>query len=63
MNEGVLYFIIGNTGPNAFNVLNDRNAKLYLGRGLVAKDALDTFLNNKLEILTKATLKKPIRNK
>ena len=63
VNEGVLYYIIGNTGPNAFNVLNDRNAKLYLARGAMAKDALDAFLNNKLEILTKSTLKKPIRNK
>ncbi|OYT16926.1 MAG: dinitrogenase iron-molybdenum cofactor biosynthesis protein [Bacteroidetes bacterium 4572_77] len=63
VNEGVLNYIIGNTGPNAFNVLNDKNAKLYLARGTVAKDALDAFLNNKLEILTKSTLKKPIRNK
>ena len=63
VNEGVSYFIIGNTGPNAFNVLNDRNAELYLARGIVAKDALDAFLNKKLERLTKATLKKPIRDK
>ncbi len=63
INEGVLHYIIGNTGPNAFNVLDDRNAKLYLARGSVAKDALDAFLNNKLERLTKATLKRPIRKK
>ncbi|MEA1981228.1 MAG: NifB/NifX family molybdenum-iron cluster-binding protein [candidate division Zixibacteria bacterium] len=63
VNEGILYFIIGNTGPNAFNVLDDKNAKLYLARGLAAKDALDDFLNDKLERLTKSTLKKPIRNK
>ena len=63
VNEGVLYFIIGNTGPNAFNVLNDRNAELYLARGIVAKDALYAFLNKKLERLTKATLKRPIRKK
>jgi predicted Fe-Mo cluster-binding NifX family protein len=63
VNEGVLHFIIGNTGPNAFNVLNERNAKIYLARGVVAKDALEGFFNNTLEILTKATLKRPIRNK
>ena len=63
VNEGVLNYIIGNTGPNAFNVLDARNAKLYLGRGMLAKDALDNFLNNKIERLTKSTLKKPIRNK
>jgi len=63
VNEGVLHYIIGNTGPNAFNVLDDRNAELYLARGAVAKDALEAFLNNKLERLTKATLKRPIRKK
>ena len=63
INEGVLHYILGNTGPNAFNVLDDRNAKLYLARALVAKDALDAFLNNKLDRLTKSTLKRPIRNK
>ncbi len=63
INEEVLDYIIGNTGPNAFNVLNDRNAKLYLARGSVAKDALAAFLNNKLERLTKSTLKRPIREK
>jgi len=51
VNEGVLHYIIGNTGPNAFNVLDDRNAELYLARGAVAKDALEAFLNNKLESL------------
>lgn len=60
---GVLYFIIGNTGPNVFNILNEMKAEVYLGRNLVAKDALDGFLNNKLEKLTKATLKRPIRKK
>ncbi|MEA3505485.1 MAG: NifB/NifX family molybdenum-iron cluster-binding protein [Bacteroidota bacterium] len=63
VDEGVLDYIIGNTGPNAFNVLNDRNAKLYLARGAVAKDALEAFLNNNMERLTKSTLKRPIRNK
>jgi len=59
-NEGVLYYIVGNTGPFAFNVLNERNAKLFLARGFIAKDALDAFLNNKLESLKKPTLKRPI---
>ena len=63
VNEGVLCFIIGNTGPNAFNILNDMNAEVYLARSFVAKDALEAFLNKKLERLTKATLKRPIRKK
>ena len=63
VNQGVLYYIIGNTGPNAFNVLNNKKANLYLARGLTAKDALSLFLSNKLEKLTKSTLKRPIRNR
>lgn len=59
--EGVLHYIVGNTGPNAFDVLNNLGAKLYLARGVVAKDALKSFLNNEIEALTKATLKRPVR--
>jgi len=61
VNEGVLSYIVGNTGPNAFDVLNNLGAKLYLARGLMAGNALNSFLNNELEPLTKATLKRPIR--
>ena len=61
VNEGILYFILGNTGPNAFNILNEMKAEVYLGRNLIAKDAVDLFLDHKLEKLTQATLKKPIR--
>jgi predicted Fe-Mo cluster-binding NifX family protein len=61
VNEGILHYIIGNTGPNAFDVLNELGAKLYLERGIAAENALNSFLNNEIEPLTKATLKKPIR--
>ncbi|OYT16659.1 MAG: dinitrogenase iron-molybdenum cofactor biosynthesis protein [Bacteroidetes bacterium 4572_77] len=61
VNEDVLFYIIGNTGPNAFDVLNNLGAKLYLVRGSVAAEALSSFLKNELEPLTKATLKRPIR--
>lgn len=61
VNEGVLSYIVGNTGPNAFDVLNNLGAKLYLARGIVAEDALNSFLSDEIEPLTKATLKRPIR--
>lgn len=61
VNEGVLHFIVGNTGPNAFDVLNNLGAKLYLARNFTAEEALHAFLNNEIEPLTKATLKRPIR--
>ena len=61
VNSGVTHFLIGNTGPNAFNVLKDAGAKMYLVRHLTAEEALDKLLNSELEELTQSTLKKPIR--
>jgi len=60
VNEGVKYFIVGNIGPNAFKVLDDRNAKIFLARKLIVDEALNKFLNNELEQLEKPTLKKSI---
>jgi len=59
-NEGVTNFIVGNIGPNAFKVLNDKNTKVYLARKYKAKEALEKFLNNELEELTNPTLKRSI---
>ena len=59
-NEGVMIFIVGNIGPNAFKVLNDKNTKVYLVRKFIAKEALNKFLNNELEELTTPTLKHSI---
>jgi len=60
LNENVKIFLLGNTGPNAFDVLKEGGAKMYLARNLIARDAIDMYLNYELEELTKATLKKPI---
>jgi len=61
VNKGILHYIVGNTGPNAFDVLNNLGAKLYLARGLVSEEGLNSFLNNEIEPSTKATLKRLIR--
>ena len=58
--EGVTDFIVGNIGPNAFRVLDKAKAKIYLGRKYIANEALNKFLNSKLEQLTKPTLKRSI---
>jgi len=58
--EGVTIFIVGNIGPNAFKVLNNKNTKVYLARKYIARDALDKFIDNKLEELTTPTLKRSI---
>ena len=60
--EGVGNFIVGNIGPNAFRVLNDKNAKVYLARKTIAKEALNKFFNNELEELANPTLKRSIEN-
>ena len=59
-NEGVSKFIVGNIGPNAFNVLNKANSKVYLARKYEAKEALEKFFNDELEELTNPTLKRSI---
>jgi predicted Fe-Mo cluster-binding NifX family protein len=62
VNEGVTHFVIGNIGPNAFNVLKERDAKIYLARKQTAKDALNKLLDNTLEELNKPTLKRSIED-
>ena len=60
VDEGVTHFLIGNTGPNAFNILKKASAKMFLGRNMVAKEAIEKLLNNEIEELTSPTLKRPI---
>ena len=60
--EDVENFIVGNIGPNAFRVLNDKNAKVYLASKTIAEEALNKFFNNELEELTSPTLKRSIEN-
>ena len=60
LNEGILQFIVGNIGPHAFKVLERRGAVVYLARKSTASDALDNFINKKLERLTEPTLKRSI---
>ncbi len=60
--EGIRHYLIGNTGPNAFAILDELGAQLYLARGLTAREAVDSFLNGALSPLDKPTLKKPIRD-
>ncbi len=58
--EGVTHFIVGNAGPNAFRVLKENGAKLFLARKLTVMEALEKLNNNELEELLKPTLNKPI---
>ncbi len=60
MDEGVTHFIIGNIGPQAFEVLKNGKAKIYLARKYEAKEALEKLLDNTLEVLEQPTLKRSI---
>lgn len=62
MNEGVTHFVIGNIGPQAFEVLKNNNSKIYLARKLSTNKALEKLLENNLEELTEPTLKRSIEN-
>ncbi|VAX17137.1 hypothetical protein MNBD_IGNAVI01-676 [hydrothermal vent metagenome] len=59
--EGVTHFVVGNAGPNAFRVLKENGAKLFLARKLTATEAFEKFIKNELEELFEPTLKRPIR--
>jgi len=60
MNEGVTDFVIGNIGPQAFEVLKNGNAKIYLARKFNANEALEKVLDKTLNELEKPTLKRSI---
>lgn len=60
LNEDIKIFLLGNTEPNAFNVLKSGGAKIYLAKNLIANYAIDKYLNYELEELEQATLKNPI---
>ncbi len=58
--EGVSHFIIGNIGPQAFEVLKNENAKIYLARKLTANEALRQLQEGILQELNEPTLKRSI---
>lgn len=62
VNEGILHYLVGNTGPNAFQILNELGAKLFLARGMKASEALEAYKKHELTLLDKPTLKRPIHD-
>ena len=60
--NGIHNFIVGNVGPNAFKVLKENNARLFLARKLKASEALEKFLGNKLDELFNPTIKQSIEH-
>lgn len=62
MNEEIRHFVVGNIGPNAYEILKKGNSIIYLARKLTAKDALNLLNSNSLEVLNEPTLKKSIES-
>ena len=50
--KGAEVLITGNLGPKAHKVLSVGNIKIYTSENLPVKDAINAFLNKKLEELT-----------
>lgn len=58
VNDGVETFIVGNIGPDAFNILQSRNAKVFLARKMTAQEAIDKLFKNELEQMREPTVKR-----
>lgn len=56
-------FIVGNIGPNAFEIMKSLNIKIMLARNLTVHEAIEKFKCNELEILNSPTLKKSLHEK
>ena len=54
IDEGVDVVITGKLGPNAFNILNDANLELYSCSEISIEDAIKSYKEGKLEVLSKS---------
>ncbi len=62
LDKGVRVFVVGNIGPNAFEILKSGGGKIYLARKMSAFEAIETFRRNELKELLEPTAKKSIEN-
>lgn len=60
LESGVKVFIVGNIGPHAFEVINKPHTQIYLARKSTVKQAVESFMQNKLKLLIEPTAKKSI---
>lgn len=59
---GTETFIVGNIGPNAFEMINTPRSNVYLARKMTVKEAIDNLLNGNLERLNEPTAKRSINH-
>lgn len=62
LDKGVRVFIVGNIGPNAFDILKSAGSKIYLARKMKVSQAIDTLNKNGLQELVEPTIKNSIEH-
>jgi predicted Fe-Mo cluster-binding NifX family protein len=60
LDKGVKVFIVGNIGPQAFDIINTPKSKVYLARKMSVQEAIDKFQKRELQQLTEPTAKRSI---
>ena len=60
LDKGVRSFIVGNIGPNAFEILKSGGSKIYLARKMKAAEAVELFSKGGLTELLEPTANKSI---
>ncbi len=58
LDKGISVFIVGNIGPNAFEILKSGGGKIFLARKMKAVEAIEQFYKNELKELFEPTIKK-----
>ena len=61
--EGVKGFIVGNIGPQAFQIIKTPETRIYLARKMTVAEAITMLLNNEPTELTAPTAKRSIGHK
>ncbi len=62
LDKGVEAFIVGNIGPHAFEIMSTPKSKIYLGRKILVREAIENFIKGELLQLSEPTVKKSIEH-
>jgi len=60
LEKGVKVFIVGNIGPNAFEILKSAEGRIYLARKLTVVEAVELYSKGKLSELLEPTISRSI---
>ena len=60
LDKGVEAFIVGNIGPYAFEIINTQVSKVYLGRKMLIRKAIEKYIKGELKQLSEPTVKRSL---